>query len=93
MGQTQSVQDKGQVSDESGAMLPRQEIDILTMTATQAVELAKEGHLSDGYSALLAGFERAQEIASVGEVWGEELLSRWRGVCLNYAKLYGLSLE
>jgi hypothetical protein len=75
------------------AMLPTPEIDILTLAATNAIALANEGHLADGYSALLAGFERAQEIASVGEVWGEELVKRWQVACDRYAKLYGLPLE
>src|SRR5215213_7917456 len=46
------------------------------MTVTDAVDLAAEGHLADGYAALDAGLKRAEEIAAEGVEWG---LERWSG--------------
>ena len=74
-------------------MLPTHEIDTLTMTVTDAVDLAAEGQLADGYTALLAGLKRAEEIAAEGVEWGEELLEKWQEVVQNYIDSYGVMME
>lgn len=74
-------------------MLPTNEIDTLTMTVTDAIDLAAEGNAADGYTALLAGLQRAEEIAEEGVEWGPELVERWRTACSNYAKQYGVKVQ
>src|SRR4051794_34947110 len=43
-------------------MLPTYEIDTLTMTVTDAVDLGAEGKLAHGYAALLSGRKRGEEL-------------------------------
>jgi hypothetical protein len=74
-------------------MLPTNEIDTLAMTVTDAVDLAVEGKLADGYSELLAGLKRAEEIAAEGVEWGPELVHWWRGALENYCDSYGVPME
>ena len=74
-------------------MIPTNEIDTLTMTVVDAIDLAADGQLADGYAALLAGLHRAEEIAEEGIEWGQELADRWRLACDNYAKQYGVKIE
>ena len=68
-------------------MLPIAEIDTLTMTVLNAVDLAAEGKLTDGYTALLAGLERADELE---EPWAPELVARWRQAVERYCTEYGV---
>jgi hypothetical protein len=42
---------------------------------------------------LLAGRNRAEEIAAEGVEWGEELLHRWQSACENYCDRYGVPME
>jgi hypothetical protein len=55
-------------------MLSMHEIDTLTTTVGEAVDLALEGKIGDGYAALLAGLHRAREVEAEGEPWGGELV-------------------
>src|SRR6059036_19246 len=73
-------------------MIPTTVIDTLAITVSDAVDLAAEGKLADGYAALLAGRRRAEEIAAEGVEWGEELLRWWQGACENYCDRYGVPL-
>jgi hypothetical protein len=86
-------QGRGEVGEEQWGVLPTNEIDTLTMTVTDAIDLAAEGHLADGYAALLAGLKRAEEIAAEGVEWGPELVEWWKGACQNYCDSYGVPLE
>lgn len=70
--------------------IPGQEIDVLTMTAIEAADLAESGELAAGYTALLGGVQRAQELADEGEPWGRLLVTRWRLACDNYCREYGV---
>jgi hypothetical protein len=74
-------------------MLPVHEIDILLWIVTDALALAATGRLADGYRVLAAGRYRAQETASEGVEWGEELLDRWQLACENYCCRFGVPLE
>jgi hypothetical protein len=47
-------------------MLPDHEVDTLTIAVTDAVDLAPEGKLADGYSALAARLKWAEAIAADG---------------------------
>jgi hypothetical protein len=67
-------------------VLPTKEIDTLTMTVTEAIDFAAEDNVADGYTALMAGLQRAREIAEEGIEWGAELVGRWRLACENYAR-------
>jgi hypothetical protein len=69
-------------------MLPTSEIDTLTMIVTDAIGLALESNVADGYTALMAGLQRAEESAEEGVWWGPELVARWRLACENYVKRY-----
>jgi hypothetical protein len=74
-------------------VLPTHEIDMLTTTVTEAVDLAVEGKPEDGYTKLLAGLQHAEETAAKGEAWGTELVFRWRIACENFAKHYGVKIQ
>ena len=74
-------------------MLPTNEIDTLTMTVTNAIDLAREGQIADGYAVLIWGLHRAEKIAAEGADWGAELVTRWQQACDNYAQRYGVSLD
>ena len=74
-------------------MLPTNEIDTLTMTVTEAINLAAEGKPEDGYTILLVGLQRVEEIATEGIEWGRELVERWRTAGENYAKHYGVKIQ
>jgi hypothetical protein len=66
---------------------------MLTMTVSDAIDLAAEGNPEDGYAVMLAGLERAEEIAAEGVEWGTELVSRWRTACEYFAKHYGIKIQ
>lgn len=74
---------------DSPARIPRVELDTLVMTATDAVDCALAGEVADGYTALLAGLERAREI-SEGEPWGPALITRWQIAVHGYCERYGV---
>jgi hypothetical protein len=74
-------------------MLPTHEIDALTMTVTNAIDMAGDGQVADGYACLLWGLHRAEEIAAEGVEWGAELVTRWQQACDNYAWRYGVRLD
>jgi hypothetical protein len=48
-------------------MLPTNKEDTLTMTVTDAVDLAAEGKVADGYACLLWGHHRAEEMVEPGD--------------------------
>jgi hypothetical protein len=73
-------------------MLPTHEIDTLTMTVTDAVDLAAEGQVADGYGVLVWGLHRAEEMVEAGEPWAEELRGRWQTAVDNYCIRYGVLL-
>lgn len=74
-------------------MIPDTEIDLLTEAVDEAISMAVEGRLADGYTLLLDGFERAENLPADGETWVAELVLRWSLACTNYADLYGVDLD
>ncbi len=73
-------------------MIPDAEIDLLTESMDDAVSLAALGFLADGYTLLLDGFERAENLKSEEHPWVAELVLRWALACENYAESYGVRL-
>jgi hypothetical protein len=67
-------------------VLPRNEIDTLLTTITDAVDLAAEGDAHLGYEALRAGLRRAEELRDAGQQWGEELARRWQEALDRFAE-------
>jgi len=74
-------------------VLPPSEIDILTRTVTEAIDLATARRPEDGYTTMLAGLQRAEEIAAEEIEWGPELVHRWRMACASYAKHFGVRIQ
>jgi len=71
-------------------MLPRVEVDNLLTAVFEAVDLAAEGHVADGYQAFLFGKQRALEGEANFEPWAEELEGRWDAAIERYADRYGV---
>ena len=69
-------------------MLPRAEIENLLTAVFEAVDLAAEGHLADGYPVLLLGKQKALEGEANFEPWAEELEGRWDAAIERYADRY-----
>jgi hypothetical protein len=74
-------------------MLPDSEIDRLMDAVDEAIGLAAEGKVGEGYRLLSEGRIRASELAKAREPWGAELVHRWRLACDNYAASYGVELR
>jgi hypothetical protein len=74
-------------------MIPTVELDLFTDVLEDAIRLAARGQLSDGYTGLLVGVERALELHLAGEPWAPDLLARWRVACADYAHAFGVPLS
>jgi hypothetical protein len=74
-------------------MLPDDEIDTFLTLVDDAVALAAEGQLADGYSLLLAGFRYAEEQREHAAPWADELIERYRLALENYCSSYGVRME
>jgi hypothetical protein len=74
-------------------MLPTNQIDTLTVTVTDAIDLAQEVRIADGYACLVWGLHRAQEVAEEGVEWGAEMVTRWQQACETYTQRYGVRLD
>ena len=74
-------------------MIPAVEIDLFADVVQDAISLAVQGRLSDGYTGLLVGVEHALEMHVAGEPWARELLDRWRAACVDYAQTFGVALS
>jgi hypothetical protein len=78
---------------EAEPLIPLIEMDLFADVIQDAISLATEGRLSDGYTGLLVGVERALELHVAGEPWAPELLARWRAACFDYAQTFGVALS
>ena len=66
-------------------MIPATQIDTLAITWVDAVDLAHEGDLTQGYDALLTGLHRAEELRDdCHESWAGKLVTRWRQAVQRY---------
>jgi hypothetical protein len=74
-------------------MIPTVELDLFTDVLEDAIHLAAQGQLSDGYTGLLVGVERAIDLHLAGEPWARDLLARWRAACADYAQAFGVPLS
>jgi hypothetical protein len=71
-------------------MLPRVEVDNLVNAVFEALDLAADGLVADGYRVLLIGRQRALEGEQNFEPWAEELEGRWDAALERYADRYGV---
>src|SRR5262249_15198831 len=79
----------GDVSRRSEAMLPPVEVDTLITAVFEAVDLAAEGPVPDGYQVLLLG-KKALEGEANCAPWAEDLEGRWDAALERYADRYGV---
>ena len=71
-------------------MPPNVELQRLTCTVIDAVCLAAEGRLAGGYTVLLAGLERAQELEESGLRGAPDLVLAWRKALERYCERHGV---
>ena|SRR5689334_6268925 len=69
-------------------MLPDREIDLLTSSVLDAIELAVMGQTREGHERLLAGFQRAQGAHREGCPWAGALVRRYEEALRSYAARY-----
>jgi hypothetical protein len=74
-------------------MIPDDELNTLLTRIDEAVALAAEGRLADGYSLLLAGMDEAKDAGEQGAGWADDLAERYRLALDNYAVSYGVQME
>jgi hypothetical protein len=73
------------------AAIPPHELDLLTITVDEAIELAGEGEREDAYDCLYGGLCRVEDLAAEEDApWGPELLARWRHALEQFSTLYGV---
>jgi len=73
--------------------VPADEVLLLKCIAVQAVGMAADGEPSDGYVHLLYAVGRVQGLRDGGQLWGEELVTRYRRVADEFAALYRIARE
>jgi len=73
-------------------MLPDAEIDRYLDLVDDAVVLAAEGKLADGYGVLLAGLRYAEEERENANPWADDLVRRYRLALENYCVSYGVPM-
>jgi hypothetical protein len=71
-------------------MLPRIEVDNLVNAVFEALDLAADGRVADGYQVLLLGKQKALEGEANFEPCAEELEGRWDAALERYAGRYGV---
>ena len=71
-------------------MLPRAEIENLLTAVFEAVDLAAEGHVADGYGCCTWAGKKALEGEQHFEEWVEQLEGRWDAALERYAARYGV---
>jgi DNA-binding response OmpR family regulator len=75
-------------TEDGGDRLPNGEIDLLTMTAADAFDLAVRGNVSDGYACLSAGLQRAAAARAAGRPWADELAQDYQELRDHYVARY-----
>ncbi|HEU4753292.1 MAG TPA: hypothetical protein VFU47_09310 [Armatimonadota bacterium] len=72
---------------------PEVELDAFIDRASEAMDLAHQGRIADGYERLAAGLLRAQYAAARGEPWAEPLRERYLELLACYREQYGVRLN
>jgi hypothetical protein len=72
------------------AILPRAEIDNLLTAVFEAVDLAAEGLITEGYEVLLIGKAKALEGEANFEPTAEAVEEAWDGAIRRYARRCGV---
>jgi hypothetical protein len=75
------------------AKIPDHELQALIRTANDAVLLATQGRLADGYTRLLAGLHRARVAGEAEQPWAPELIQRYRRAMDRYVQRYGVRMR
>jgi len=70
-------------------MQPNTTHDAYLLVTTTAFELANNGHAEEGYTCLLTGLERAEELRETGEARAADLVARYRAALGIYTQKYG----
>jgi hypothetical protein len=73
--------------------IPSLELALFADVVQDAVSLAVQGRLSEGYTGLLVGVEHALARQEAAEPWAPELVARWRAACCDYAQAFGVPLS
>jgi two-component system, OmpR family, alkaline phosphatase synthesis response regulator PhoP len=81
--------DPAAVPRKEAERLPVVEIDLLTMAAADAFDLAARGSVAEGCACLTAGLQRAAAARAAGKPWADELACRYREIRDHYAARYG----
>jgi DNA-binding response OmpR family regulator len=68
--------------------LPNGEIDLLTMIAADAFDMAVRGNVDEGYACLTGGLQRADAARAAGRPWADELEQRYRELRDHYVDRY-----
>jgi len=72
----------------SQPVLQNAELGILQIAIANAADRAAQGEIAEGYAILLASVRRAEELASEGEAWANELANRYRMAMSYYTMQY-----
>ena len=74
-------------------MLPPAEIRVLNRLTVLAVDMALNGYPAEGYTCLLEGSWRANDLHVAGAPWGMELTGHYREALNAYAERYSVARE
>jgi hypothetical protein len=69
-------------------MIPRDEIENMLVIVSDAIHLAAEGSVDDGYADLLAGLHRAERLRETGEPWVEDLVHHYQFTMRQFAERF-----
>ena len=73
--------------------IPENELKDLDTAIDEAIGLAAEGQRAAGYTHLLAGLHRAQELRQIGAPWARALVWRYREAIGVYIESLGVPME
>jgi hypothetical protein len=70
-------------------IVPEYEINVLLLAEVEAMDLADQDKIMDGYNCLVAGLRRAEETRAFREPWAGELVKLWQKTLDSYCRRYG----
>ena len=74
-------------------MFPRTECLILKGLSILAIDMARHGYSTEGYTTLVEGLGRVQTLGDASTPWCEELIGQYRRTLDEYACLYHVARE